>query len=125
MQNSGNIQQPSGSLRISQDVIATIAKYAASEIDGVACIAARPNPVKIKNWISKKVIQAPISIDLNDDVAVIEISVKLKYGAKIPQVSETLQKAVKEAVQNMTGIAVSKVNINVAGIVFNDKTTNA
>ena len=47
-----------------------------------------------------------------------DISVNLKYGANIPEVAETLQKAVKDAVQNMTGITVSKVNVHVAGIVF-------
>ena len=72
----------------------------------------------IKNFLKKGSIGKPIQISLNDDVAVIDISVNLKYGANIPAVAETLQKAVKDAVQNMTGITVSKVNVHVAGIVF-------
>ena len=42
----------------------------------------------------------------------------IKAGVNIPETAEKIQSAVKEAVQNMTGIAVSRVNINIAGIVF-------
>ena len=36
-------------------------------------------------------------------------------------VSERIQRSVKEAVQNMTGIVVAKVNIFVVGIDFEEK----
>lgn len=114
--NVENNKQPSGSLKISQDVLATISNFAAEEIDGVVSLADTYAP--IKNFLKKGSIGKLIQISLNDDVAVIDISVNLKYGANIPAVAETLQKAVKDAVQNMTGITVSKVNVHVAGIVF-------
>ena len=114
--NVENNKQPSGSLKISQDVLATISNFAAEEIDGVVSLADTYEP--IKNFLKKGSIGKPIQISLNDDVAVIDISVNLKYGANIPAVAETEQIAVKDAVQNMTGITVSKVNVHVAGIVF-------
>ena len=114
--NVENNKQPSGSLKISQDVLATISNFAAEEIDGVVSLADTYAP--IKNFLKKGSIGKPIQISLNDDVAFIDISLNLKYGANIPAVAETLQKAVKDAVQNMTGITVSKVNVHVAGIVF-------
>ena len=114
--NVENNKQPSGSLKISQDVLATISNFAAEEIDGVVSLADTYAP--IKNFLKKGSTGKPIQISLNDDVAVIDISVNLKYGANIPAVAETLQKAVKDAVQNMTGITVSKVNVHIAGIVF-------
>lgn len=109
-------KQPVGSLRISRDVIATITSAATKEIEGVADLA--PFTTNIKGWLIKKQTAKPILVDLNDDIAIIDIHVILKAGKKIPDVSEKIQTAVKEAVQNMTGIAVSKVNINVAGIAF-------
>ena len=113
MQNNES-RQPVGSLRISKDVIATITSFATKEIAGVADLA--PFTTNIKGWLMK---------NLNDDVAVIDIHVILKYGYKIPEVSEKIQAAVKEAVQNMTGIAVSKVNIQVAGIAFDEPKAEA
>ena len=46
------IKEPIGSLRISKDVLATIAANATKEIEGVAGIA--PFTTNIKNWITKK-----------------------------------------------------------------------
>ncbi len=57
-------------------------------------------------------------VELSDDVAGIDINVTMYYGAKIPEVSAKIQQAIKEAVQTMTGVAVTKVNVHIAGVVF-------
>ena len=108
--------QAAGNLKISREVIATIARYAALEIEGVDSLASFAT--NLKGWLIKKQSAKPIDIDLSDDVAVIELHVNIKAGVNIPETAEKIQSAVKEAVQNMTGIAVSRVNINIAGIVF-------
>ena len=112
------IKEPIGSLRISKDVLATIAANATKEIEGVAGIA--PFTTNIKNWITKKQSAAPVPvfISLHDDIAVIDINVVLLEGANIPAVCRNIQVAVKEAVQSMTSINVSKVNVTVADIRF-------
>lgn len=117
MQNHENMQS-NGNLKISREVICTIAKYAAMEIDGVASLASFT--ANLKGWLLKKQSAKPISIDLTDDVARIDIHINIRAGVKIPELAEKIQVAVKEAVQNMTGIAVSHVNIEVADIVFGD-----
>ena len=108
--------QAAGNLKISREVIATIARYAALEIEGVDSLASFAT--NLKGWLLKKQSAKPIDIDLSDDVAVIELHVNIKAGVNIPETAEKIQSAVKEAVQNMTGIAVSRANINIAGIVF-------
>ena len=108
--------QAAGNLKLSREVIATIARYAALEIEGVDSLASFAT--NLKGWLLKKQSAKPIGIDLSDDVAVIELHVNIKAGVNIPETAEKIQSAVKEAVQNMTGIAVSRVNINIAGIVF-------
>ena len=110
--------QSAGNLKISRDVLATIARYATMEIEGVASLASFTT--NIRGWLLKKQSAKPITIDLKDDIAAIDIHVNIKAGVNIPQTAEKIQSAVKEAVQNMTGIAVSRVNINIAGIVFDD-----
>ena len=108
-----------GNLRISQEVVATIANFATKEIDGVASMAYCPAAVNLKKFLTKSQTAKSINIEMND-VAVIDVYVNLKYGAKIPVVSENIQKSVKNAVQNMTGIVVSRVNVFVAGITFDE-----
>lgn len=117
MQNNENTQS-NGNLKISREVISTIAKYAAMEIEGVASLASFT--ANLKGWLLKKQSAKPISIDLTDDVARIDIHINVKAGTKIPELAEKVQEAVKEAVQNMTGIAVSHVNIEVSDIVFEE-----
>ena len=109
------MNQTAGNLKISRDVIGTIARYATMEIEGVAGLASFGASLQ---GILKRQSPKPISIELNDEIAEIGIHVNVKAGVNIPQVAEKIQVAVKEAVQNMTGIAVSRVNIVVAGIVF-------
>lgn len=116
MQNQENMHN--GNLKISRDVICTIAKYAAMETEGVASLASFT--ANLKGWLLKKQSAKPISIDLTDDVARIAIHINVKAGVKIPELAEKIQISVKEAVQNMTGIAVSQVNIEVADIIFED-----
>lgn len=104
----------SGSLQISTDVIAKIARLATLEVDGVNAVtlgAAGP-----KGLLPKARAQKAIGVELSDDVAEITVHVQVKYGCKIPQLSERVQENVKSAVQSMTCITVSKVNIIVTGV---------
>lgn len=112
-------REPIGNLKISHEVIATIAGFAAREIDGVASMAVSPG--NIRRFLPRSTTEKSIRIELTDDVAAIDVYVNLRYGAKIPVVSERIQRSVKEAVQNMTGIVVAKVNIFVVGIDFEEK----
>lgn len=106
-----------GSLKISQEVIASIAGYTATETEGVASLAT----AGLTERLGKKPPR-PVSIQLSDGVAVIDIRLRVKNGAKIPELSRKLQSSVKEAVQNMTGVVVSKVNLQIAGVDFSEET---
>lgn len=105
-----------GTLRISKEVLSTIAATAASEVEGVERVAT--SPVDFKGMLSRRSFPKAVSISLNDDMAEITLRLILKHGVKIPAVSERIQKAVKESIQSMTAITVSKVNIVVEGIAY-------
>ena len=101
-----------GNLKISEEVVSTIAKQVITETEGVYSLA--PQPVSLKDTVLKAGIQKPVKITLNSDVAVIDIGVILKMGYKVKDIAEKIQNDIKEEVQNMTGITVSAVNIYVA-----------
>ena len=102
-----------GSLQTSTDVIAKIARLATLEVEGVRGV--RAETLSAKNLLGKS-IPKPITVQLVDDVAEITVSLVVSYGCKIPAVSEKVQENVKNAVQNMTSITVSKVNLVVVGV---------
>ena len=111
VKNSDNI---GGSLQISTDVIAKIARLAALEIEGVKSVSCGNSPVK--GFFAKVNIHKPVEVELTDEVAQITVNVMMRYGYRIPSVCEALQKSVKASVQNMTGITVSQVNVVVTGV---------
>ena len=116
MQN-GQVKQPKGSLKISQGVIASIASRAAAEIAGVVPLETGPS---IKGLVSRP-LSKPVVIRFVDDMVEISLTVSLLYGTRIPEATEAVQESVKETVQNMTGITVSKVNVYIAGLLFEEK----
>ena len=117
--DSKDFKETIGNLKISQDVISTIATVTTLEVDGIDSMAS--SPVDIKGIFKKVPSFKPVKIEISDDVAIIDIYANFKYGAKIKPVSENVQVSVKQAVQTMTGIAVSKINVHAVNIAFEDK----
>lgn len=102
----------SSNLKISEDVIITVARLAALDVKGVACLAGEVNKMsKLRN-------NGPIVVSMIEDVAAINIKIKVKNGVKVTAVAQEVQTAVKDNVQSMTGIAVARVNVIVSGVVF-------
>lgn len=110
-------------LNISEDVIGIIAGLAASEVEGIAGMTL--GFVDGINQIlgSNKKYAKGVKISLEGKKVVIDLYVNVKYGVKIPDIAWAAQTAVKNAVETMTGLEVTTVNINVQGISF-DKSEN-
>lgn len=105
--------QTQSSLNISEEVVAAIVQNATREIDGVFSLS----PLNSKSGIFGSASKGKsIKISLSAEAAQIDLAIVIKLNYKIKDVCETVQTTIKEAVQSMTGIAVSKVNVFVAGI---------
>lgn len=109
---------PSGNCVISEDVIATIVSSAALEVDGVASMAQRPTD--IRGFVGPSAARSVKVVTVNDET-VIDLYLNLKVNYKIPDVSIEVQKKVKEEVQAMTGKPVTKINVHIVGIVFDEE----
>ena len=105
-----------GTLRISREVLSTIAAPAASEVAGVHSLTAAP--VDLKGMFSKRQLPKSVAVTLRDDIAEVELHLILNGEVKIPIVSEKVQRAVKDAIQSMTRVTVSKVHVVIEGINF-------
>ena len=105
-----------GGLVISEEAISTIVTNAAGDVDGVVGFSNRP--IDIVSTIKKgslKVI-TPVRILQDGDDLDISVCINIAIGKKIQPVAEEVQKVVKDAVQNMTGKLVSKVNVIIASV---------
>ena len=104
-----------GSVKIADDVVAMIAALAATEVEGVAAMSNNMtneflSRVGVKNSAKGtrvEVIQKKVKVDL---------AITIEYGFNIPATCQRVQTKVKNAVENMTGLEVTDVNIRIAGI---------
>ena len=104
-----------GNVYISEEVLAGISAAAALEIEGVSGLTANLGS-DIAELLCKKSLAKGVSVKTEDDKVVVTLSILMAYGHTIPEVGKAVQEAVKNAVESMTGLEVSAVNVNVAGI---------
>ena len=111
-----NMDLKGGSLQISTEVIGKIARCAALEVDGVSEVSYGKQNKKVKELLAAASIQPPVTVEMRDGTAELTPNLVVKFGAKIPAVAEKVQENVKSAVQNMTNVTVSRVNLVIAGL---------
>lgn len=109
-----------GELVISDEVVASIAINAAKDVDGISSF--HSGPVDVVNTIKQGSLKvmSPVRIIQDGEDISISIYVNIAPGQKFQTVAADVQSAVKESIQNMTGKLVSKVNVIVAGIDFEE-----
>ena len=109
-----------GELIISDEVLSSIAVNAAKDVDGVSSFCNKP--VDVVNTIKQGSLKvmSPVRIKQENDSFTISIYINIAPGKKFQTVATQVQSAVKESVQNMTGKLVTKVNVIVAGIDFEE-----
>lgn len=96
-----------GTVRISETVVAHIASIAASEVEGV--VSQSGNGAKTSKGVK---------VDVKSGTVKVEVAVSIKYGYNIPEVSQQLQSKVKTAIENMTGLTCSNVNVRFSSVII-------
>lgn len=116
MEKTYEVNENSGNVKISDEVIATIAQIAANEVEGIIGTGTS-FAGEIKQMLSKKAPAGKgVKVQTEGEEVTVDISVIVEYGAKIPAVSWEIQENVKKNVESMTGLSVRKVNVHIVGI---------
>ena len=102
--------QENGNVMISEDVIATIVAQALTEVDGV--VKGGTEVIGKKHW--GKGIRIAIA---EDNSLSIGCNIIVGYGESVVNVANSVQEAITMAVESVTGVTVTDVNVNVCGIV--------
>ena len=104
-----------GEVKIADDVVAVIAAYAAMEVEGVSAMAGN-----ITNELMSKVgvrnLSKGVKVVLEGENVRVNLAILVEYGYEIPVISKLVQDKVKTAIENMTGLTVTDVNIRIAGV---------
>jgi uncharacterized alkaline shock family protein YloU len=108
--------QTNGSVMISEDVIATIIEHAVHEVEGVIGLSTKPG-ADIAELIGKKSWGKGMKITIaeNNELQV-DCNVIIAYGQSVVAVAKAIQETITAALESMTGVKVSGVNVNICGI---------
>ena len=104
-----------GQVTINPNVFAIIAHETAKEVPGVVELSGSLVD-GIAGIIGKKPKDRGIRVEEEQDLLTINLTVVLEFGVNIPEICQQLQKAVKDAVEAMSGKQVFAVNVAVQGI---------
>ncbi len=104
-----------GEVQIADEVVAIIAGLAATEVEGVASMAGNITNELISK-LGMKNLSKGVKVLVTDRNVDVDLALNIEYGYSIMKVSEKVQDKVKAAIENMTGLEVSMVNIRIASV---------
>lgn len=104
-----------GEVQIADEVVAIIAGLAATEVEGVASMSGNITN-ELVGKLGMKNLSKGVKVDVLEGTVSVELALTMNYGYSIPSVSAKVQEKVKTAIEIMTGLTVSDVNIHIAGV---------
>ena len=104
-----------GTVQITDDVVAVIAGLAATEVKGVAAMAGNITN-EIMSKVGRKNLSKGVKIAINGKRVKIALAIMMEFGYNIPGTCSKVQDRVKTAVENMTGLTVTDVDIRITSV---------
>lgn len=108
-----------GTVQISDSVLAVIAALAATDIEGVASIKGGMDRTQISRS-DIRAISKVAKVRIQENSMKVQLILNIKYGYSIPDVSKAVQEKVKENLENMTGIPVEAVHVSISDVIMNN-----
>ena len=104
-----------GSVKIADDVVAMIAGLAAMEVEGVSAMAGNISR-ELMSKVGVKNLAKGVKVEILGKRVIVDMAIIVNYGFNIPAISQKVQLKVRTAIENMTGLNVTDVNLRVAGV---------
>jgi uncharacterized alkaline shock family protein YloU len=128
-QNAGQspLQSDFGTTTIQDAVVTAIIGMAAEEVDGVASshggtrLPGDTSPTVgefVDNITGGASRTRGLSVDVGERQTAADMTVNVEYGRSIPQVTQAVRERVIERVENLTGLEVTEVNIQVNDVML-------
>ena len=111
-----------GSVRIADEVIASIAGIAATDVPGVVGMSSGLIG-GMAEMMGKKNPAKGVKVQVGAREVAVDLYIIVEYGLRIPDVALQVQEKVKEAVETATGLSVIEVNVHVQGVGFSQVDT--
>lgn len=110
-----------GTVTFATDVVATIAGLAATEVEGVASMVGGTSSGLaeiFKRGQNTRSLTRGVRVELNENTVTVYLTIVVDYGSPVPEVAKNIQENVKKAIETMSGLEVTAVNVLVQGVSF-------
>ena len=71
---------------------------------------------ELMSKVGLKKLTKGVKVDVFDNIVKVDLTIILEYGFNIPKTSQKVQDKVKTAIETMTGLTVTDVNIRIASV---------
>lgn len=102
-----------GKIVYGNGIVEGIVELAVSELEDVEFVL---------SGIDKKIKPGAVKVLFDKDGVNVEVSVKIHYTQRVPDMAFKIQEAIRHSVESMTEYHVASVNVNINGIMFEEKT---
>ena len=104
-----------GTVHVADDVVAVIAGLAATEVKGVAAMAGNITN-ELMSKVGRKNLAKGVKVAVNGKRVKVALAIMMEFGYNIPGTCSKVQERVKSAIENMTGLTVTDVDIRIASV---------
>lgn len=107
--------EQSSSIIYANEVVASIAGVAASEVEGIASMCNVSGSILSKKNSN---ITKGVKVEIGTEEASVDLYVTVEYGTPIQKAGLDAQENVRRAIESMTGLHVVRVDVHVQGVSF-------
>ncbi|OCL25972.1 hypothetical protein U472_08055 [Orenia metallireducens] len=111
-----------GMVKISEEVISIIAGLAAMECYGLVGMAGKTIQDGLAKLLGNDHLSKGVEVETTEEGVSVDLYIIVEYGTKISEVANNIIDRVKYTLEEMTGVNVLEVNINVQGVRVNNAT---
>src|SRR5690606_18689179 len=109
-------EHDNGRIIVKDDVVAFIATIEMVKVDGVITMSGRSNFSDYDGARSKDV-EKGVTVKIENDHCSVSVDVNIKYGVNVYDTARRLQRAIKDAIENYTGLVVDRVDVTIQGMI--------
>ncbi|MTI47715.1 Asp23/Gls24 family envelope stress response protein [Sporosalibacterium faouarense] len=113
---SAKIKNDYGTIFIDDSVLATVAGLSAMECYGLVGMSNRSAADGLVELLRKEHLTRGVKVETENDSIVISLYIVVQFGTKISVVANNIIEKVRYNIENLTGMKVKKININVEGV---------
>lgn len=117
------LRTENGQTVIEDQVVSKIAGLAAREVTGVHALgggAARMVGSIRESFGGNENVKQGVSVEVGETQAAVDLSIVAEYGVAIHELAEAIRRNIIQAIERMTGLEVTEVNVTVTDVHLED-----